>query len=249
VKTSHVFYVSLLALIMPVGASYAKEEANFSTGLIYISSGTVYSNAGSKSRVMPSLSYERENISVGFREGISYKILNGSASSFTISVTPKFKPYDSSDSVDLSGLKRNMYFDGSASASYTINRGLTAKFKYSMELMNEFNGNSANLSLSQFIPVAGIPVIVRAGSKWYDSNRSEYLYGVYSAETTSLRPRYAPGNVFVPYLDLNTFYKITESISVFANISANFLPAVVKNSPIVIDKNAISFILGLGYKF
>ena len=248
-KTIHLFYFSILTLIMPVSAIYAEEESSFSSGLVYISSEPVYSNADPISRVMPLLSYDGENVSVSFQEGVSYQILNGSASSFTISIAPKFKPYDSGDSVNLNGMNRKMYFDGSVAGIYTISRGLTAKFKYSKEFTNEFNGDAADLSLSQFIPVAGIPVIVTAGSKWYNRKRSEYLYGVYSAETTSLRSQYAPGSVFVHYLGLNAFYKITDSIGLFSNITVNFLPVAVKNSPIVSDKNTLSFILGLGYRF
>ena len=142
-----------------------------------------------------------------------------------------------------------MYFDGSVAAFYTISRGLTAKFKYSKEFTNEFNGDAVDLSLSQFIPFAGVPVIVTAGSKWYDRNRSEYLYGVYSAEATSQRSQYAPSDGFVHYLGLNAFYKITDSIGLFSNINVNFLPAAVKNSPIISDKNTINFIIGLGYRF
>lgn len=248
-KTIHLFYVSILALIMPVSAIYAEDESSFSFGLVYISSESIYLNANAISRVMPLLRYDRENVSVSFQEGVSYQILNGSASSFTISVAPKFKPYDSSDSLALNGMDRKMYFDGSAAAFYTISRGLTAKFKYSKEFTNEFNGDAVDLSLSQFIPVAGVPVIVTAGSKWYDRNRSEYLYGVYSAEATSQRSQYAPSDGFVHYLGLNAFYKITDSIGLFSNINVNFLPAAVKNSPIISDKNTISFIIGLGYRF
>ena len=248
-KIAQVFYVSLISVAMHTSSIYAKGESSFSAGLVYVSSGLVYSNAISKSRLMPSLSYEGENLNVSLQEGASYKILNGASSSFSISIAPNFKPYDRSDFVNLNGMKRNMYFDGSALVSYKIDRGLTAKFKYSMELTNEFNGNAADVSLSQFIPVAGIPVIVTAGSKWYDSNLSEFLYGVYFAETTSLRSQYAPGNVFVPYLNLNTFYKITDSVGIFAAMITNFLPAKVKNSPVVRDKNATSFVFGLGYKF
>jgi outer membrane scaffolding protein for murein synthesis (MipA/OmpV family) len=67
--------------------------------------------------------------------------------------------------------------------------------------------------------------------------------------TIAISPKFKPGNIFVPNLGLNTFYKITEGTSLFANINANLLPMAVKKSPIVGGKNSANFIIGLGYKF
>ena len=248
-KTINAVYSSILALTMSTSAGYAKDDSNFLGSLVYVSSASIYANIGSKSRTMPSLGYESENIRVSVQEGLTYKLLDRSKSTMDISISPNFNPYDSSDSPDLSGMKRKMYFDGSVETSYKLNRGLTARFKFMMELSSEFNGNAADLSLSQYIPVSGVPVIVRAGSKWHDRNWAEYIYGVYSSEATGLRSQYAPGNVFVPYLGLNTVYNLTDQMSLFASINANFLPSKVKASPIVSKQNSTSFIIGLGYKF
>jgi outer membrane scaffolding protein for murein synthesis (MipA/OmpV family) len=248
-KTTHAVYSSLLALTMSTSDGYAKDESNFSGGLVNVSSASIYANVGSKSRTMPSLSYDAENIRVSVQEGLTYKLLDGPTSKLHISIAPNFYPYNSSASPDLSGMKRKMYFDGSLAVSYKLNRGLTARLKFAMEISSEFNGNAADLSLSQYMPVSGVPVILRAGSKWYDSSRSEYIYGVYSSETTGLRSQYAPGNVFVPYLGLNTVYNLTEQMSLFASINASFLPKKVKDSPIVSKQISRSLIVGLGYKF
>ena len=142
-----------------------------------------------------------------------------------------------------------MFYDGSFNASYTISRGLTAKLKLATEVTTKFNGNSADLSFSQFIPIASQSVIFQAGAKWYGSKHANYLYGIYLNEATGQRAQYAPGSVTVPYLSINTFYPVTKQTSLFANVNVDFLPANAVNSPIVEDKSSVSAILGLNYNF
>ena len=103
------------------------------------------------------------------------------------------------------------------------------------------------MSLSQFIPINSVPFILSLGSRWYDQNRANYLYGVYSTETTGLRAKYELNSVFVPYISINTFYSISENTRFFAGLNANFLSNQITNSPIVSKKNKMSVIMGLTY--
>ena len=57
------------------------------------------------------------------------------------------------------------------------------------------------------------------------------MYGVYASEVAAGRAEYAPGAVAVPYLSVKAFMDVTENISAFVNVPANFLPTEVTNSP------------------
>jgi len=257
-KLTEIIRLALIALTLSTGVAYAEgtsskdnqEKSKFSIGLAYIGGDSIYSNVKFRSTVMPSISYKSETLTIGFFEGLVYKFFNGDKASISAAITPKGRPYKSTRSANLTGMKRDMYYDGSLNTSYSISRGLTAKLKLAAEVTNKFNGNSADLSLSQFVPIAGQPVIIQAGAKWYGRKQANYLYGVNASEVIGgQRALYAPGSVTVPYLSINTFYPITKQTSVFANANVNFLPNNVVNSPIVDDRSSVSIVAGLNYNF
>jgi outer membrane protein len=146
-------------------------------------------------------------------------------------------------------MKRNMTFDGSISSSFELARGLTAKIKILTEVTNEFNGAASDLSISQFIPISGVPMILKAGSLWNDKNRSKYFYGVYESEARDLREQYDPGTVFMPYFALSSFYTLTSKTNLFATINATVLPDKIARSPIVEKDLSINVVVGMGYSF
>lgn len=248
-KLIEILGLAVIALSLSVSVGCTEEKPRFSIGLAYIGGSSVYHNIKSRSTIMPSISYKSDTLTIGFFEGIDYKFFEGNNASVSAAITPKGRPYKSTRSADLTGMKRDMYYDGSLNASYTISRGLTVKLELATEVTNKFNGDSANLSFSQFIPISGQPVIFQAGAKWYGSKQANYLYGVYTSEVTGQRAQYAPGSVTVPYISTNTFYPITKQTKLFANVNVDFLPANAVNSPIVKDKSSVSAIVGINYSF
>ena len=227
--------------------SWAEDSSKFSVGIAYINGSSIYSNTKTSRIIMPSLSYETDKININVQNGFTYKIINNQPTKFNVSLAPNFKPYNSNDSNDLIGMERNMYIDGLISVSRELSRGLSAKLGVGTELTGRFNCSTANVSLSQFIPINSMPFIFSLGSRWYDQKRANYLYGVYSTEVTALRAKYELNNVFVPYISINTFYSINENTRFFAGLNANFLSNEITNSPIVSKKNKMSVIMGLTY--
>ena len=238
-----------LTLSFSVSASYADEKSKFSVGLTYVGAASVYKNVNNVSAVMPSISYESGDLSISYQEGLAYQFFDGEKVKMSASVAPRNRPYNSSRSSDLTGMTRELYYDGALKVSYEISRGLNAKFKFATEVTDKFNGSLADISLSQFIPILGQPVIFQGGAKWYDSNRANYLYGVKASEATVQRVQYAPGSVTTPYVSISTFYPLTKNTSLFANVNSSFLPSNAVDSPIVDGKNYLFTVLGINYNF
>ena len=235
-----------MTVLMPY-FSWAEEIGKFSVGIAYINGSSIYSNTKNSRTIMPSLSYETDKFNINVQNGFTYKIISDQSTKFNVSLAPSFKPYSSNDSNDLIGMERNMYVDGLISVSRELSRGLSAKLGVGTELTGRFNGSTANMSLSQFIPINSVPFIFSLGSRWYDQKRANYLYGVYATEATGLRANYELNSVFVPYISINTFYSISENTRFFAGLNANFLSSDITNSPIVSKKNKMSVIMGLTY--
>ena len=241
--------IVIAGLCLAAGTSHAQETGQVSVGLAYIGSDSIYSNVSFNPSVMPSFNYKSDTLAIGFQEGIAYKFMNEGAVKMSVAIIPRFRPYKSTDSADLSGMTRDMYFDSALNTSYEISRGLNAQFKIGTELTNKFNGNFFDLSLSRFIPMMGQPLILKAGAKWYSSARANYLYGVNASEATGQRAEYAPQSVLLPYISVNKIYSLTPQTSLFANVNINFLPSKVVNSPIVSGNTSVSTVLGLNYSF
>ena len=228
-------------------STWAEDSGKFSVGIAYINGSSIYSNTKNSRTIMPSLSYETDKFNINVQNGFTYKIISDQSTKFNVSLSPNFKPYSSNDSNDLIGMERNMYVDGLTSVSRELFRGLSAKLVVGTELTGRFNGSTANMSLSQFIPINSVPFIFSLGSRWYDQKRANYLYGVYSTEATGLRANYELNSVFIPYISINTFYRFSKNSRFFAGLNANFLPNDIVNSPIVSKRNKMSVIMGLTY--
>jgi len=245
VSLSSLIYFTM-TILLPY-SSWAEDSGKFSVGIAYINGSSIYSNAKNSRIIMPSLAYEKDKFNINLQNGFTYKIINRKSTKFNVSLTPNFKPFNSNDSSDLIGMERYMYVDGLVSVSRELSRGLSIGLGVGTELTGRFNGSTANVSLSQFIPVNSVPVIFSLGSRWYDQKRANYKFGVYSTEATGVRDKYELNSVFVPYLSINTFYSISENTRFFASLNANFLSNEISNSPIVSKKNKISVIMGLTY--
>ena len=248
-KTNRLIGLVALSLSFSVSDSYADVKSKFSVGLTYVGAASVYSNVGNVSAVMPSISYNSGNLSISYQEGLAYQFFDGEKVKMSASVAPRNRPYNSSRSADLTGMTRELYYDGALKASYEISRGLNAKFKFATEVTDKFNGSLSDISLSQFIPILGQPVIFQGGAKLYDSNRANYLYGVKASEATVQRVQYAPGSVTTPYVSISSFYSLTKKTSLFASVNSSFLPSNVLDSPIVDGKNYLYTLLGINYDF
>jgi len=246
VKLGWLFAVSICTI---ASTAFSQDAKYFSIGAAFISSGSVYSGVSSSSRFSPSISYEDENYKISVQDGVAYKLVDNESSKLSASLSPSFKPYDSSDSTFLVGMSRNMTLNAKLSGSLDIVRGTALKVSYSSELTNEHGGSLLDLAVSQFMPIGGQPMIFSLGTRQHDSKLALYQYGVKTSEATLNRLAYAPGTTNVTYVSLNTFYDLSRSISAFLNVSANFLPNNAKNSPIVSKGETISALAGISYRF
>ena len=241
--------IIFLLTLFSFSSAFAQKADKYSIGAAYIFGESVYEGTESIALLAPSLSYEDGPLKIGLPEGISYQIYQIKNIKFSTSLKPTFAPYDPNDASILNGMNRHDSIDLNLSSSFDIGRGSSLKFNFGSELSNRHNGDIMNISYQHFIPVAGFPVILSVGSRWQDSKRSRYFYGVYSSEARSDRPGYAPGNSNIYFASLNSFYNITDSVGLIGNLSVDFLPSELIDSPIIGKKISLNTVLGLGYNF
>tara|TARA_B100000902_G_C27245985_1_gene882620 strand:+ start:98 stop:844 length:747 start_codon:yes stop_codon:yes gene_type:complete len=241
--------ISFLLTLVSCSSASAQEADKYSIGAAYIFGENVYEGVGSTALLAPSLSYEDGPLKIDLPGGISYQIYGANNIKFSTSLKPNFAPYDPNDAYILNGMKRHASLDLNLSSSFDIARGSTIKFIFGSELSNQHNGDIIKISYQQFIPVAGFPVILSAGSRWQDSERSRYFYGVYNSEERSDRPEYITGDSNIYFVSLNSFYNIMGSLRLFGNLSVELLPSELIDSPIVGKRTLFNTVWGVGYSF
>ncbi len=248
-KTKAILSAATTAFILSTPTLQANQGTGFEVGLVNVGGSSIYAGKDNASATMPSIAYKAGQLSVSVQEGFAYQLRDDETLELSVAIKPNFKPYKASDSSSLTGMNRDMYFDTTLNAGYTLGRGLTLNLNFATELTNRFNGNAIDASISQFFPVLGQPVIFSAGAKWQNAARANYLYGVNASEATGSRAQYAPGAATTTYLGVSTFHSFSEQTSMFVNLSANYLPSNVSNSPIISKTKTVSSVIGFSYSF
>ena len=100
------FLMSWFILSLLSKPLWASEEGQLTIGAASITSSNIYAGASNETRALPDLKYSKGAFVVGFKEGVSYQLSPLQENSITVSVVPRFKPYDDSDSVSLAGMNR-----------------------------------------------------------------------------------------------------------------------------------------------
>lgn len=226
---------------------WANEEGQFTIGAASITTSNIYSGASNTARVLPDLKYSRGEFAVGLKEGVSYKLNSIQSTPITLSVVPRFKPYDSGDSINLTGMSRGHTVNFGVESKVKIQDAGSVNIRIYKELTNEHNGTNIDFAYSKFIMNDVVPLSVSIGSKWYSSSLSRYDFGVYDNEAKAGRAAYNPGAVLIPFVGISSFYKFSGSLSLFGSMSSQFLPSKLTDSPIVSKANKTTVAIGLSY--
>ena len=234
----------LLFLIKPV---WANDEGQLTVGVAGVNASNIYAGASNKTRIRPGLKYSKGAIAIGFKDGISYQLSQKQDNTITLSVVPRFKPYDTGDSANLAGMSRGRTIDFGIRSQFKVHDGGTLGIQLFKELTDKHRGTQIDLEYSRLFMNDVVPFSFSIGSKWYSDGLSRYDFGVYHNEAKAGRAAYNPGALLVPYVGISSFYKFSDSVSLFGSISSQFLPSKLTDSPIVSASNKTTTAIGLSY--
>lgn len=236
---------SFLAVAGPATAQMQPE--GFSVGVAVSTGVSPFVGVDDDPMALPLLRYDSERVSIGFPDGLRVTVFEQDGLRFSGVLSPRLSEIGRSDAATLSGLDREITLDGGVQVDYSFGRGTGLVFRAVTELTDEHGGHEISLGARQALPLGRVPVFLGAGVDYLSGDLSEYVYGVRSGDTGFAL--YAPGDVFVPYLNVGAAIPITDRASVVANARVQFLPDDVVNSPIIDDDIAFGVLLGLQYRF
>ena len=250
---------SLLALLIgasttafaqaPEGAPQGPPEG-FSLGLAVLGSNGIYVGEDASAQILPILRYESEAFSASLPEGLRLSLWDQTNFRMSAILAPRINPIGGSDAKELDGLDRAQFtFDGGLSAEYSFGFGTQVLFRGVTELGDEHGGSELSIGIEQVVPLGDVPLFLGADVTWQDEDLADFLYGVSASEATADRAAYSPGAVVIPSITLGTVVPLSQSISMVANLRAEFLPDEVTDSSIIDEDLGLTAVLGLSYRF
>ena len=228
--------------------TFAQQEDQLSIGVLASMATKPYKNTA-QVRLVPSLSYQSQNLSLSLFEGVSYKLVSRDSLDVSFAIKPRMEPYSEGESELFIGMKRSRTIDLSVKTRLSVARGTTIIINAASEYTNEHNGQEFDFALRQYLFGFSIPISTTVGVKRLSPNLSRFLYGVTNAESLSDRPIFSPGSVNIPYVSANSLFTLTDSLSLIGNARVNFYPNKIFKSPIVSERISISVLGGLSFTF
>lgn len=238
----------MLVTLMTAPAVAQEARLGFSAGVAAGFSSDPYVGEDSQVRALPVLRYQAETFSIG-TDGIYVDILARDPIELEFVALPRFSGLDDPDAVELAGIDRDITLDAGLKLTYGLALRTELSATLLQEVTGEHDGQELQLELSNKVVLGQLPVSLAAGVSWKSADLGTYMYGVYAAEATGGRPAYEVGDTVTPYLSVFSGFPISDRVTVFGGIKAEFLDDKISNSPIVDDDEVISGILGLSYSF
>jgi outer membrane scaffolding protein for murein synthesis (MipA/OmpV family) len=153
---------------------------------------------------------------------------------------------------------RNAYYEGLEERDQTVDAGFevilrqdwgTFTADWMTDVLDRHNGEEIGLSYRYDIDLG--PWTISPFIAWsrQDADLTNYYYGVSAAEARTDRPEYAPGESQWVTFGMNSAWRITDRIELFANVGFGGVDSVVRQSPLVAEDSGSAVFLGGTYVF
>jgi outer membrane protein len=226
------------------------ERGRFGVGAGVIGRGSPY--IGSDSTVLqpiPVITYNGERlqwlgptVQYGFAGTGRWRVAG--TASYRIGV------YEEEDSPVLAGLGDR---DGTMMAGlgfrYELPGGVNFSLRYEHDVLDRIGGGASTARVSKAFQAGWLRVAPQIQANWLSSDLVNYDYGVPSSAATAARPAYSAGSSISYDVGFTSFIELTESWRILLNLSVEFLPDEIANSPIVADDRVVQGFAAITYVF
>ncbi|MEJ2514662.1 MAG: MipA/OmpV family protein [Gammaproteobacteria bacterium] len=153
---------------------------------------------------------------------------------------------------------RNAFYEGIGEREQTVDAGLELVLRqdwgiltldWLTDALDRHNGQEAGASYRYDIDLGPWTVSPFIAWTWQDADLTDYYFGVSPDEARPDRPAYDPGESQWITFGLNTAWRITDRIELFANVGFGGVDSVVRDSPLVAEDSASAAFIGGTYVF
>ncbi len=259
-RTSGVFGAWTLAILLmfPVAAYPAAEQVapsyvsqqGWSLGALLLLVDRPYRGKGSRVLVVPAVGYEGKYV---FLQGIRFgvHVTRSRRFTFDVLVQPRFSSFDASDVKGVPGLEgRRDSVDAGFNARVGLGGGGALGLTALTDILGRSNGQELDFRYEYPFRLGRTRISPWLGARWLSANFTDYYYGTLAAEVARGAPDYRPGAAVLPQIGISVFAPIAHTRwSVFAFFNTSFLPARLRNSPLIDADTASTLVTGVSYHF
>ena len=255
-KLSACILAILLLLSLPAHAAneevtppYAQLQG-WSLGPLLLVVDQPYRGKDTRIIVVPAIGYQSEYAFVqGLRFGVHMK--RSRRLSLDVLLQPRFSAFKASDIKDVPGLENRR---DSVDAGFDLRVNLQGEGALRMmaltDVLDRSNGQEFDLRYEYSLRFGSTRISPRVGARWLSSKLTAYSYGTLPSEVARGAPHYQPGAVILPQVGVSAFVPLEHSKwSIFTLITSSFLPARLRDSPLVGGDTATTFIASASYHF
>jgi outer membrane protein len=231
------------------GMDVVKDNFSWSLGIGFIASPRPYKGTDAKYFPVPVLNMRYKRFFLqGIRGGFDY--IQKDKVTANVYAQVRFRGLEPDDSPFLEGMtERKKSMDAGTEFIY---KGRPVGFR--IGAVSDVLGRSNGQEVS-FLAISGVPlgklgiVLVGFGPRWLSTNRVDYYYGVSEDEARPDRPAYQGQDTWNLDLNVTTILNVSQKMSLFFLFNREGLGNGIKDSPLVDQSAAYSFVTSLTYKF
>jgi len=158
--------------------------------------------------------------------------------------------YEESDSVALAGLgDRDDTLMAGLGLRFEVPGGVNLSLRYEHDVLDNIGGGAATIRASKSFQAGWFRFAPQLQVNWLSAELTNYDFGVPPEAATLLRPEYNTGSSVSYEVGFGSFIELTEDWRIVLNISAEFLPSEIVDSPIVADEHVIKGFAAITYVF
>jgi len=209
-----------------------------------------YRGKGTRMLAVPAVGYQGEYVFVqGLRLGVHVK--RSRQLSFDVLLQPRLSAFKASDITDVPGLEDRR---DSADAGFKLSIGLQGAGALGMtaltDILGRSDGQEFDLRYEYPLLLSGTRISPWIGARWLSSKFTAYYYGTLPSEVARGAPYYRPGTAILPQVGVSVSAPIGHSRwTIFTLLTTSFLPAELRDSPLVDGVTATTFITSVFYRF
>jgi outer membrane protein len=225
------------------------ERGRLGVGAGVIGRGSPY--VGSDSNVLwaiPAITYNGERLQ-WLGPNLQFGLAGTGRWRVAASASYRIGVYEESDSPALAGLGDR---DGTLMAGlglrYEFPGGVNFLMRYEHDVLDG-NGGTATARVSKSFQAGPLRIAPQVEANWLSADLADYDYGVPASAATLSRPAYSAGSSISYAIGFSSFVELTENWRILLNLSTEFLPDEIANSPIVGDDRVVQGFAALTYVF
>jgi outer membrane protein len=226
-----------------------EDNLSWSLGIGFIASPRPYKGTDAKYFPVPVLNVRYKRFFLqGIRGGFDF--IQNEKVTANVYAQVRFRGLEPDDSPFLEGMtERKKSMDAGTEFIY---KGRPVGFR--IGAVSDILGRSNGQEVS-FLAVSGVPlgklgiVLVGFGPRWLSTDRVDYYYGVSEEEARTDRPAYQGQDTWNLDLNVTTILNVSQKMSLFFLFNREGLGTGIKDSPLVDQSAAYSFVTSLTYNF